>query len=105
MAKYFCTGVWTGKDKVITHLLLHEDLEIFFSSGKKYTVAAVVELLESQNKVITRQWDYNKGNWRDGSPILAAYFTNGNPPYVRSHPDAKTSDNLDNILVLNSMIP
>ena len=104
MAKYNITGVWKDNNGTITHYAFHSaDTVNKFGPLTKRSKAEAIRIVEtSGNSVMTLVWNYVKCGWYDGEEVYVA--GTGTNKYLKSKPDVKVSDNLDNLICWNGFI-
>ncbi len=99
-ADYLVSGVWfkeIGNSKYVSHVMLHEDLgDTVRIPGVKRTKDEVINLIKSNKAVYTIKWNYDSANWSKGAQV--GYERINGVDYLRTHPDASVTDNLDNLL-------
>lgn len=94
MAKYKISGVWKGKDDVITHYAFHTVNSNGTSRGVKTSKAEAVRILSnSTNEAITWLWNYQTAFWKDGEKVTVV-----DNSFLRSNPDNKLTDNLSHLI-------
>ncbi|WP_075341012.1 DUF3892 domain-containing protein [Tenacibaculum agarivorans] len=92
-ANYFISGVWKDNKDNITHVLLHTVTDNnTFQYGVKTTELTAINLIKQKNIIKTITWGYP--GWQIGA--LVTYVNNNNREYLRTVPNAKLKDNLDN---------
>jgi hypothetical protein len=88
-----------GGHKFASHVLLHNDTGEGVGSGTVRTKDEVIGLLDSGKTVKTMRWAYP--SWSEGA--LVQTITLEGVRYLRTHRDATTADNLDNMLPMDSL--
>ncbi len=99
---YFISGVWKDAKGVITHVMIHDVIEngLFRSYGTKTTVNEVIKLLKSHKTIFTMKWEYP--SWRGGAKVVTQ-FVNG-IEIIKTVPNTKENDNLDNLFPYGSIL-
>jgi hypothetical protein len=96
MAVYRISGIWK-KNGVISHYAVHTKTETSYTRAVKTSKADAIKLVEAKgNSVKTRMWDYVNFRWKDGADVEVVDGDTGK--YLRSDPDAKTTDNLEHLI-------
>jgi hypothetical protein len=102
MAVYRISGVWK-KDGVITHYAFHTKTEKGFTRAAKTSKADAIKLLQTPgNSAKTWMWNYNNSSWTIGADVEVVNGASGK--FLRSDPDAKTTDNLEHLISCNWFI-
>lgn len=96
---YFVTGVWKTDEGVITDAFLHLNTSSGFNAGKKTSETSVIQLLKTNNTVMTLKWDYKNTSWKRGAYVTVV--KEGNKEFLRSVKDSTVEDNLDNMIKMN----
>jgi hypothetical protein len=87
----------TGKHKYVSHISLHNDTGE--GVGTVRTKDEIIALLDNGKTVKTMRWVYP--SWSEGA--LVQTITLDGVRYLRTHRDAMTADNLDNMLPMDSL--
>ncbi len=85
----------------VSHVIMHEIDGTSVARGVKYTRAQVLQKLDAQFTVETMRWNYLHPEWIIGARVTT--YTRNDTRYLRSHLDASTTDNLDNLLPLPNL--
>lgn len=103
VADYLISGVWFSHipHKHISDALLHKDNDTTVENGVKKTRQEIVTLIKAGKTIYTMKWNYASANWSRGAKV--EIMTVGNTDYLRTHKDATTADNLDNMLHMSSL--
>jgi hypothetical protein len=97
MADYKISGVWKDNDGIITHYAFHTKTKNGHTLATKKTKSQAVSLVEDkENTTITWIWNYLHCIWAEGETVHVVDGANGK--YLRSNPDNKLTDNLDNLI-------
>ena len=97
---YFISGVWKDSNDRITHVLLHKvTTDASFNRGSKKTENEVIMLLKSGQVIFTIKWLYPV--WSLGAKVMVV--TDHNREYLRTAPNTKTQDNLDNLISMQNI--
>jgi len=102
MIKYdfFISGVWKNSNDRITHVLLHTVTnDTYFNRGIKKSESEVVMVLKSGKIIFTINWQYP--DWSLGANVMVVKDHNGE--YLRTSPNTKTQDNLDNLIRMETI--
>ena len=89
-----------GGHHYISHVWLHEDTGDSVSSGKEQTKDEVIKLIDKEKTIKTIRWNYQTAKWSQGAVVQTEKLDGVR--YLRTHPDATKSDNLDNLLRLTT---
>jgi hypothetical protein len=105
-ANYAISGVWFRENRKgsehISHVMLHELTSTGLARGTKVTKDYAVGLLH--NKTIkTIKWNYRDGTWVWGATVSTEQ-RNG-ITYLRTIPDGDVTNNLDNLINMQYLIP
>lgn len=93
LADYFISGVWKDSNDVITDVLLHTvNPDNSFQLGVKTSDTATISLIKKGSTVKTITWNYP--DWEIGA--LVGYARVKNREYLRTAPNSRIQDNLDN---------
>jgi len=94
VADYYITGVWKDNHERITSVMLHlvNNDNSFNPKGIKTSKDEAIRLLKNNKSILTLTWGY-KG-WNRGAHV--SYEVINNQEYLRSVPNTKREDNLDN---------
>src|ERR1700737_2042205 len=96
---HFISGVWKTDAGVITDVFLHLNTATGFNAGRKTTEAAVIQLLKTNNTVMTLKWDYKTATWKRGAYVTVV--KESSKEFLRSVKDTTVEDNLDNMIKMN----
>jgi hypothetical protein len=98
-ANYIITGVKYSSGH-ISHVWISVDQgEPHMTAGQLATKSQVIAAIKNGYTVVTGKWDYEREKWLEGA--LVSYEKVNGVEYLRTHPDYKLSDNLENMLPLN----
>jgi hypothetical protein len=103
-ADYLISGVWFQQDenhRHVSYVNLHVDSDSNFGLGKKTSKEDVIALIERGKTVKTIRWVYQNRSWNQGA--LVEVFHLNRKKYLRTVPDASESDNLDNMLPMDTL--
>jgi len=103
-ADYLISGIWLigiSNSRYISHVMVHIDNgDTINIPGKKWTKDEVIVAIKRGSSFCTVKWNYNKASWNQGAAV--GYEKINGIEYLRTHPDANSADNLDNLLQMPS---
>lgn len=103
MATYYITGVWKNDDHRITHVMLHRlNDNGTWTRGAKTSEQDVIRLIDNDHNVSTRIWNYTNAVWAPGARVIVV--NEFGRRILRTVPDARVTDNLDNSIRMEFFI-
>ena len=91
----------TGGHNYISHVLLHTSDETTLGNGVVKSKDDVLRLLDNQQPIKTMRWNYTSASWIGGAKVEP--YQHAGVRYLRTSPDSSVSDNLHNMLLLDTL--
>lgn len=96
---YFISGVWKDSEK-ITNVVLHKALnDGSFLKGEKKSEQEVISLLKKDYKICVIVWNYP--GWTRMAEV--EYVKTGNQEFLRTNRNKTEKDNLDNLILMQTI--
>ncbi|MGG7035713.1 MAG: DUF3892 domain-containing protein [Flavobacterium sp.] len=97
MSQFKISGVWKDSTGTITHYAFHTVTPSGATRAVKKSKVEAIKLLETTgNTAVTWIWNYSQATWVNGETVQVVNSPYGK--YLRSNPDNKLRDNLENLI-------
>ena len=102
-ADYLISGVWfIPGTKIVGSVQVHVDNGDSVGAGQKTTSAEVISAIKAGRSFKTIVWNYSSGAFNQGADV--GYVTENGKQYLRTHRDGTVTDNLDNMLNMDTLL-